>query len=131
MIKKSLNILLLCLLSHVCSAQEIGEIREVKLWLGDIPTSGGSIQVNFITADTSEIYSFNHVDWLDKHLSLYAFNQMYRDSCFQTHVSFFITMIYIPMEQVNHERYKGYIPTGEVKNQWVLTSVLRAKEDGE
>lgn len=114
---------------QVCYAQKVGEIKEVKLILSDIARSGDAIQPNFITPDTSEIFSFNHTDWQDKHVSLFEFFHTYRDSCVENQLHFNVTMIYLPLEQYNYVRYEGYLPTGEIANQWVLTSIIReAKE---
>ena len=124
----NLSLLFIC---QVTNAQEIGEIREVTLILEDIPISGDAIQPNFITTDSNEIFSFNHTDWLDKHVSLFSFYHTYRDSCLLTPMRFSVTMIYIPIEQYTYVRYEGYIPTGEVGNTWVLTSILRAKDESE
>ncbi|WP_422359153.1 hypothetical protein [Reichenbachiella sp.] len=110
-------------------AQTIGEIREEVLILTDIPFSGDAIQPNFINADTSEVYSFNHMDWLDKHVSLYDFFHKYRDLCIEKQLYFTITMIYIPKKQYYHDRYEGYLPTGETVDQWVLTSIVRNEEE--
>ncbi len=110
---------------QLCNGQEIGEIKEVKLILSDIPFSGDAIQPNFITPDTSEMFTFNHMDWQDKHVSLFDFFHTYRDSCIANQLYFDVTMIYIPKEQYKHVRYEGYIPTGEITNQWVLTSIIR------
>lgn len=118
-------ILQLFLCSQFCNAQEVGEIKEIKLILNGIPFSGDAIQPNFITPDTSEIFSFNHMDWQDKHVSLFDFFHAYRDSCTEKQLYFNVTMIYIPKEQYKHVRYEGYIPTGEIINQWVLTSIVR------
>jgi len=123
---KALFFIIPIFLGHqISNAQEVGEIKEIKLILGDIPFSGDAIQPNFITPDTSEIFSFNHMDWQDKHVSLFDFFHTYRDSCAEKQLYFNVTMIYIPKEQYNHVRYEGYIPTGEIINQWVLTSIIR------
>jgi hypothetical protein len=109
-------------------SQEIGEIRELELILGDIPSSGGAKQANFITLDTTEIYSFNDMNWLDKHVHLYDFFHKYRDICTDTSFHFMVTMIYIPKESYEHKRYEGYIPTGRIVNTWVLTSIIEIEE---
>ena len=46
--KEILFSFVLCFLNSEINAQEIGEIREVKLKLMDIPFSGDAIQPNFI-----------------------------------------------------------------------------------
>ena len=127
--KEILFSFVLCFLNSEINAQEIGEIREVKLKLMDIPFSGDAIQPNFINDDSSEIISFNHMDWLDKHVSLYDFFHRYRDSCSEIDYVFNVTMIFIPKEQFTHVRYEGYIPTGEILNQWVLTSIVRSETE--
>ena len=127
--KEILFSFVLCFLNSEINAQEIGEIREVKLKLIDIPFSGDEIQPNFINDDTREIISFNHMDWLDKHVSLYDFFHRYRDSCSEIDYVFNVTMIFIPKEQFTHVRYEGYIPTGEILNQWVLTSIVRSETE--
>lgn len=129
--KEILFSFVLCFLNSEINAQEIGEIREVKLKLMDIPFSGDAIQPNFIYDNTSEIISFNHMDWLDKHVSLYDFFHRYRDSCSEIDYVFNVTMIFIPKEQFTHVRYEGYIPTGKILNQWVLTSIVRSETEHE
>jgi hypothetical protein len=120
--KKILFSIVICFLSSGICAQEIGEIKEVKLTLMDIPISGDAIQPNFLNDVTSEIISFNHMDWLDKHVSLYDFFHKYKDSCSEIAYAFIVTMIYIPMEQFKH---------GEILNQWVLTSIIRSETEQE
>lgn len=123
--------LLLSLLYSGIRAQEIGEIREVTLTLADIPISGDAIQPNFMSDDPTEIISFNHMGWLDKHLTLYDFFHRYRDSCLEIAYVFDVTMIYIPKEQFTYVRYEGYLPTGEIQNQWVLTSIVERETEQE
>lgn len=33
------------------------------------------------------------------------------------------------MQQYKHVRYEGFFPTGEIINQWVLTSILKDEEE--
>lgn len=109
------------------NAQEIGEIKEMKMILADIPFSGDAIQPNFIIPNSNEIYSFNHTTWLDKHFPLLDFFNTYKDSCRDNTLGFTVTMIYIPMEVYNHVRYEGYVNTEVKENLWVLTSILRTE----
>lgn len=129
MIKIVLFSLSLFLLNGYSRGQEIGDIQEVKLILQDIPYSGDAIQPNFMSLDSSEVISFTHMDWLDKHVTLLDFFHTYRYTCLEGNFIFKATMIYIPMEQYNHVRYEGYIPTGEIANQWVLTSIVKEEDD--
>lgn len=122
----SLSFIFFCQLGN---AQNIGEIREVKLVLEDLPFSGDAIQANFISEDSSEIFSFNHMVWLDKHVSLLNFFHTYRDSCLIQSYHFSATLIYIPLEEYNYVRYEGYLPTGKMANTWVLTSILKEEND--
>lgn len=114
--------------AQVCS-QEIGDVREVELILVDIPFSGDAKQPNFITPDSTEIISFNDMDWLDKHIDLYYFFHKYKDICKDSSYHFMVTMIYIPTENYIHKRYEGYIPTGEKVNSWVLTSIVEIRKN--
>ncbi len=112
-------------------AQEVGEIKEETLILSDIPTSGEDIQTNFFTLDSSELISFGYSTWLDKHLTLYTFFQNYRDSCRMQALYFSATMIYIPRMIYTYKRYEGYSPTGEIRNEWVLTSIVKLEREVE
>lgn len=106
--------------------QKIGEIRTLKLILTDVPISGDAIQAHFVTKDSRE-FSFDSINWLDKHISLFEFYHTYRDSCLKNKLNFEVTMIYIPMETYIYQRYEGYFPTGETANQWALTSIVKAE----
>ena len=106
-------------------AQEVGEVRELTVILSDIPTSGDAIQPNFITSDTSEIFSFNHMTWLDKQQSLFDFFSRYKDLCHDTMLYFTLTMSYVQKEVFTHTRSEGYVATGEKATMWVLNRVVR------
>ena len=129
--KYFLSLFLVVFLGIQSFSQEVGEIREIELVLVDIPFSGDAKQPNFFTLDSSEIYSFNDLDWLDKHLGLYEFFHKYNDICQVQSLHFMVTMIYIPKEVYVHQRYEGYQPTGEIMNTWVLTSIIEIVNDSE
>lgn len=106
------GIILLCV-SLFSRAQEVGQIRELKMMLLDIPFSGDAIQPKFTNSDKSEILSFIQMTWLDKHVTLSDFFHLYKDSSIDNILNFTITMI--------------YIPTVDKVNEWVLISIV--KED--
>ena len=128
MINKTVFFLLFSCCSFCSTAQSVGELKEIRVLLIDMPISGDAIQVNFNLEKPDEYISFDYITWLDKHLSLFEFYHTYKDSCVDANLQFRATMVYIPMEVHNFVRYEGFIPTGKIENTWVLTSILKEEE---
>jgi hypothetical protein len=125
--KSILFSIVLCVFSFYSAAQEVGDIREIKLVLLDMPISGDAIQTNFMATDYSESISFNHINWQDKHWSLFDFYHTFKDTCQKSNLQFAVTMIYIPLSVYTYVRYEGYVPTGIVEKTWVLTSIVKVE----
>lgn len=121
--KQVLLLILLIGSGSLVIAQDVDSTRNVHLVLMDIPFSGDDIQPNFKVVETGEFLSFNRASWLVKPLSLYDFNQRYKDICMDSTIEFTATLVYKPIEQFTYERYEGYTSTGKFENTWALVKL--------